>query len=555
MIFGLRDADLTFDEDDSSDEDVRPARRRPPRPWHADEISDDEYDEIAIDEPLTYVPNPHGLPRTAAEQREIDDALVSIRLRCDYVDPVQEWQKNAQKEALNDASIKHKENLTRLHDLQLRAAQENVRKVAEVQRRQLEEVRNILENMKLSRQKEEEKCRREYEERDRALWSKVDKVIKDEEQKIAMQKAEEERQRKEEEERRAREEKRKKEEEEKRLAAERERQLQEQLAKAKKEKEEAEEKERLEAEKKIKVAEQESAEIRSQVGLSSAEDEWNEGRQMLQRLKTEVHPAIKADRALKTLRNQLRRQITPKVGQLTADVHQIDRITHELQAILLPNPPHPPVLYTALLSALAKAFLLQAETEVTAKDDTALPIARVMVSLLISLPNFGDVLFARLVQRIGIWAVPFGAKPSPTATKEEKDAIMGVRREDTDNEKRLRRIRGVMTVFFCIMHTPHPQSLPEKYRLGRFWTYIARLVSSRDLATTSVAVEIIRVALMVAGTQALRVWGRQWVKMLQLIDKGIDENSGPTRSLIGGEGIEGTAGRVRVKLEIQKALQ
>jgi nucleoporin GLE1 len=150
------------------------------------------------------------------------------------------------------------------------------------------------------------------------------------------------------------------------------------------------------------------------------------------------------------------------------------------------------LIYSALLSATAKAFLLQAETEVTAKPDTALPLAKVLVSLLITLPDFSQALYARLIQRVGFWAVPFPAPIPVNATKEEKDAIHGVRREDTDSEKRLVRIGGIMTLLFCVMHTPHPQPLPDYFRLGRFWTYISRLLSSKELCASNVSLEILR---------------------------------------------------------------
>jgi nucleoporin GLE1 len=57
------------------------------------------------------------------------------------------------------------------------------------------------------------------------------------------------------------------------------------------------------------------------------------------------------------------------------------------------------------------------------------------------------------------------------------------------------------------------------------------------------------VALSVAGDQALRVWGKQWVKVLQMIDKRMEESC-PT--IIGEAGVGGTARRVRVKAEIKK---
>jgi nucleoporin GLE1 len=198
-----------------------------------------------------------------------------------------------------------------------------------------------------------------------------------------------------------------------------------------------------------------------------------------------------------------------------------------------------------------------------------MPLALVLVNLLISLPDFGSILYARLIQRLGFWAVPFPVPIPVDAPKEERDAIHGLRREDTEPEKRLIRIGGIMTLLFCVMHTEHPQPLPEMFRLGRFWTYIARLLSSKELCASNVSLEILRgkhlwdmassepkltpntAALAVSGDKALRVWGKQWVKVLNVIENRTEETSS---SIIGENGVAGTARRVRIKTEIRKMM-
>ena len=95
---------------------------------------------------------------------------------------------------------------------------------------------------------------------------------------------------------------------------------------------------------------------------------------------------VKGDKALKSIWSAGRRAITPKVGQLTNDANAIMRIvsvlgslsryhdaimillqSQEILNIVRPAQPHPPPVYIALLSSLAKAILRQAETEVTAE--------------------------------------------------------------------------------------------------------------------------------------------------------------------------------------------
>ena len=113
----------------------------------------------------------------------------------------------------------------------------------------------------------------------------------------------------------------------------------------------------------------------------------------------------------------MRRQITPKIGQLTNDPQEITRIvgfflsitplsnlssqSQQIHDILVPPsaPPHPPHIYHALLSTLAKSILFQAETKATAEIRSTKSLAHVAANLLEALSQFPEVFFAKLVQR------------------------------------------------------------------------------------------------------------------------------------------------------------
>jgi len=41
----------------------------------------------------------NATPKTASEQRELTEAMASIRLHANYQDPLEEWKKQSQKEA------------------------------------------------------------------------------------------------------------------------------------------------------------------------------------------------------------------------------------------------------------------------------------------------------------------------------------------------------------------------------------------------------------------------------------------------------------------------
>lgn len=99
---------------------------------------------------------------------------------------------------------------------------------------------------------------------------------------------------------------------------------------------------------------------------------------------------------------QAKRQITPKIGQLTNTQEEIWRITslistllNEAKAAPAPNQE----IYLWVLNHLSKCLIRQAEQEVSVKIDTAYPLARLVLWLLLEgHKELGDMLMARLVK-------------------------------------------------------------------------------------------------------------------------------------------------------------
>lgn len=135
-----------------------------------------------------------------------------------------------------------------------------------------------LAAINLQRQAEEQKLTEALKERDRLLWAGIEATIKAEEEKVRA-KLEAERKRKEEEEqrRKAEEEKRRQEEERKRQEAERK--LKEELERKKQQ--EMEQQQQRQAEKLKAVREQEEAQGRQVLGLTSPLEDWAHARESL----------------------------------------------------------------------------------------------------------------------------------------------------------------------------------------------------------------------------------------------------------------------------------
>jgi nucleoporin GLE1 len=216
---------------------------------------------------------------------------------------------------------------------------------------------------------------------------------------------------------------------------------------------------------------------------------------------------VKTDKKLKSAWSVVRRQITPKIGQLTNDSQSINHISHQLHALLVTNPPHPEAIYISLLSSLSKAILLQAETEVTASKEAAGQLAQVAANLLGALPHFSDIFYAKLVQRAGGWAVPTtipstdidvdyvtrATKPIEF-TQATRDKAMGYRLMDggareTQGEY-IVRVAGIMRVYFLVLvRATVDAPLERMWQTPRYWAYFARMMGGAvDIAEVGSAV-------------------------------------------------------------------
>jgi len=146
-------------------------------------------------------------------------------------------------------------------------------------------------------------------------------------------------------------------------------------------------------------------------------------------------------------------------------------------------------IYAAALYTLAKAVLLQAEQEVTAKLDTAGPLSRVCVNLL-TLPGFADVLWARLVARSGGWIIGKYVEKQPGQDAKAFQKLNGILNEDETQLDRQTRITGLIQLYFavCIAKTAAP--LPVEFRPQRIWNFFARILGDKRLMKQTMSLAV-----------------------------------------------------------------
>ena len=294
---------------------------------------------------------PRHTSRPPLEQRYIDETIASIRLRTRYNDPYEEWEKQTRKDALVSCEIylftlalllsthvlqktarkELADTQAYLHELQDRKHVAEQKRLELVHTKQLAEIQGVLDRAKEVQQKEETNLKQRWKLRDQLLWERIEAGIKVDEERA-----------KEEAKERARveAEKKAKEEAEKRAKEEAEKAKEE----AERAKEEAEKRAKEEAEKRAKEEAEEKAKEEADEKSNLANDDWRVARQNLlvsmkfptsfiniiltghiQSLKQPVR-YVKSNKELKAAWGVLRRQIVPKIGQLTNDPQAISLI-------------------------------------------------------------------------------------------------------------------------------------------------------------------------------------------------------------------------------------
>ncbi|KAJ3524173.1 hypothetical protein NM688_g8606 [Phlebia brevispora] len=317
----------------------RPTRRRStygvPSDSEDEEFSSEETVASSSTDSFVYeseseIPEPpprtKRLGRSVSQQHNMEDMISSIRLRVTHRDAYEEWEQQTRKDAF--VSARDEQAVVNSIRRQSLATSQTLNSSTRSSQRQkqIDEVQNMLARFKIAKDQEETKFKQAWKERDRQIWEKIEHVIKAEEEKVKA-KLEAERRKREEEERKKKEaeERARQEEERRRQVAEKKRQEEEEQRKQLAQEEE--EKIRLqELEKQRAEQEQAEAEERKALGMTTALEDWKRGRDYLNRLKTGPMRMVKGRKETKSVWSAARRQITPKIGQITNDAQAIARI-------------------------------------------------------------------------------------------------------------------------------------------------------------------------------------------------------------------------------------
>ncbi|CAO1638851.1 unnamed protein product [Sympodiomycopsis kandeliae] len=487
------------------------------------DVSDGSYDTSDSEE-LDWPVAPGRVGRKT--RKRTGAAVRSIRLAADEDKWDQEWLESAKSHRGYRVSIaRSRRDTDRPTSGQLQSNNDE----------DFAQVESLLSNLKLQKEETERKDRQQFEAREKKLWESIEEAIRKAEE-DARQRAKEEadrlaaaRKAQEEADKKA---KAAKAEEEKRIKEE-----QEAKEKEKRDAQDRKQKEEADAQKK-----QEEEQARERLkGLGGAEalrtqarQEYAKWSEKMKHIKENVLPVVSSNSTWRKQCFQAKRQITPKIGQLTNTKEEVWRITslistllNEAKAAPAPNQE----IYLWVLNHLSKCLIRQAEQEVSVKIDTAYPLARLVLWLLLEgHKELGDVLMARLTKKC-CWCV--GHVPERKADQDEASFAKTIGRSSVEETtvQFTSRISGIIAFYFAICSisplSPLPPNkpssssidltlIPAHFRTQALWSWQTRSVVP-PMTSYAVMPALWSTLIEVSGDTILRYYGKQGAKIWKLL--------------------------------------
>ncbi|KAI8385475.1 related to Nucleoporin GLE1 [Nakaseomyces glabratus] len=327
----------------------------------------------------------------------------------------------------------------------------------------------------------------------------------------------------EEQKRKLEEEKRRKEQEDKRLKEEAER------AKKEQEKQEKERLAALEAEKKREQEEKAKKQAQAQekdkaqkavTDFDSISKTFWKYKAKIKSIKEEiVIPVKNADKELRNILSKHKRKINPKFGQLTNTFSQLQSIQNELSH-LIDETKGQQLAYLWILNFIAKAIVHQAETEVRAKPESSVPLARLALYIMVRYPEFKELLLARFVKKC-----PFVIGFTCDIGTEEGRGNMGWKRDSSGKWEEPtsynERIGAMVTLFSVITRLELPQEFIQTSNhplpISHSWHLVARIANTPLKLIQDTHFVVLGSWWDAAAKEFLQAYGVQAAKLLQLV--------------------------------------
>ncbi|KAJ9477399.1 Nucleoporin GLE1 [Pseudozyma hubeiensis] len=524
------DEDASGDDNDDSDGSSSPQTS----PYDQEDSSDSEEAPWPVEGPVTSSSRLHRTSsRSKASRRR--GSTPAVNLASIAGDDWEEWNRHSAQLAWHRARA-NKLDLASSDAISARTSRSRSATATLAPDTDVDEVQALLSSLNMRRTQEEAEVKKAFEARNKDLWSGIDACIlaaETEARKAAAAEAarlEAARKSQEEAERKAAQARQAEldriEAEKKAAQAEAEQRKMQQEAEAAKQKQDAAEQEKLRA------MGGTGDDIRK-----AALAEYDEWMTKIRHIKTDVLPTISANPDLRKQCFAAKRQITPKIGQLTNSRQEITRITLAIASVLDAAKQASSTtgnhVYTWILNHLSKCLIRQAEQEVAAKQDTAYPLARVVVwLLLLGHVELGEVLMGRLCKKCP-WVVAVWPGRGRDVDEAAYRKVMGYKTQEETTENYSNRMNGIVAFYFAILQTVptappgstalEVERIPLHFRSTTIWRWTVRAItpssSNNAFLDHPMCPSIWSVFIEIAGEYALKVYGKQMRKIFGLLLK------------------------------------
>ncbi|KAG8192692.1 hypothetical protein JTE90_009718 [Oedothorax gibbosus] len=241
---------------------------------------------------------------------------------------------------------------------------------------------------------------------------------------------------------------------------------------------------------------------------------------------------IKSDPRNKKFRFELQKAINTPINSLSSNSgSQIKSKIVKLLTILSGNVPElrgrdmsdNSVAYNFCANLIAKQFVEQGYTQISAQHSTAFPIALAVLGVWSKKPDVGQLILSHFYTRCP-YLVPYYPPRQEGQTDEEYFVSLGYELDDEgnleDKHKFLSRISGFIRLYAAIIVSPlppHSSTSPHPHGLAHAWKWLSRTLNldPRPDITATVLFDF----LDVAGHALQRTYGRQFRKILHVLCK------------------------------------
>lgn len=249
------------------------------------------------------------------------------------------------------------------------------------------------------------------------------------------------------------------------------------------------------------------------------QEEFNAHKKTIVQIKEAVVGSIMKDPRLRQVCLSIRTRLTPRVGQLTNSKKQLVEVHAEISQVLRSAQAEGELVYQYALNVVSKLAVSQAESEVPADIQSAIPLASLMVLIWRDFKQLGDYLIPRIVKKC-----PYVIGYLCSTESREGRSRMGYHdKEDkyeTEDKYELRMV-GITAFWTAMTQTKLAikSGVKHPYPIHHGWIFVARMLNRSRSELSNVHFGVAAIWWDIGAKRFEEAFGRQGSKALTLLTK------------------------------------